>query len=113
MTDVVGDAPRWAALPWGRLILAGQLLVFALPAVITWTSALDGSMYLPLLTLTATFLAGLTLLVVSRWRAVGVRAVGIRVVGATMLAAGLAMTLTVALFVAYAALHPGWGLLEG
>ena len=91
--------------PWGRATIAVQLALFALPATIAWRSSLDRTVYVPVFTLAATFLLGLAMLPVRRWRRTGGR-----VLAATLFAAALEYSLTLVLVLAYSSLNPTWDL---
>ncbi|MXG91208.1 hypothetical protein [Nocardioides flavescens] len=81
------------------------MTLFAVPAVVAWTSSLDASAALPLVALPATLMCGLGMLARSRQRPAG-----LRIVGATLAAAALEAGAALALIAAYAAQHPEWDL---
>ncbi|GAA4376717.1 hypothetical protein [Nocardioides caricicola] len=108
MTEAVAttDGPlRPLDGPWGRATLVFQLALFMLPAITAWTSTANATIFLPLVALPTVLVAGLVMLALPAWRAVG-----IRVCLATLLAALLEVGLSLALIAAYSSQNPGWDL---
>jgi hypothetical protein len=91
--------------PWGRAAFAFQLALFMIPAITAWTSTANATIFLPLLALPTVLIAGLVMLALPAWRAVG-----IRISAATLLAGVVEVTLFFAILVAYSAKNPGWDL---
>lgn len=96
------EIARW---PWGRLVLAGNLAAFSIPALRAWRHSLDDSAHVPLVALAASAAIGLCMLLPS-----GMRWAAARVLGATAWAASLELVLTVVLVIAYSQANPGWDL---
>jgi hypothetical protein len=90
---------------WGSATLLFQLSLFAIPAATAWTSTLSSTVWLPLIALPVTFVAGLVMLAFRGWRRVGAH-----VAVASVLAAALEVGLAFMLILAYSEQHPGWDL---
>ena len=91
--------------PWGRAVLISQIVLFAVPASIAWSSTLNATVYLPLVALPTTFVVGVVMLAFREWRRVGAR-----VIGATLLALVLEVVIALTLIAAYSSQNPGWDL---
>ena len=91
--------------PWARATIAFQLVIFAIPAIVAWGDTLDSTYYLPVVSLAATFGAGVLMLAFNGWQQVG-----LRIAGASIGAAALEVVLTFLLVVAYSGRNPGWDL---
>ena len=90
---------------WGSATLLFQLWLFAFPAATAWTSTLNSTVWLPLIALPVTFVAGLAMLAFRGWRRVGAH-----IAVASVLAAALEVGLAFMLIVAYSQQNPGWDL---
>ena len=101
------SVPHWQPLQghWGRATLLLQLSLFAVPAATAWASTLNSTMWLPLIALPATFVAGLVMLTFRGWRRVGAH-----IAVASVVAAALEVGLAFMLIVAYSEQTPGWDL---
>jgi hypothetical protein len=107
MSQVSGAEDRLRPVDgaWGRATLLFNLGLFAVPAMVAWSSTLTASAVLPMVGLGASLVGGLLMLLLPGWRRVGAR-----VAAAAVLAAGLEVVLTLLLILAYSQANPGWDL---
>ena len=101
------QADRWEPLEghWGSATLLFQLSLFAIPTATAWASTLNSTVWLPLIALPVTFVAGLVMLAFPGWKRVGAH-----IAVASVLAAALEVGLAFLLIVAYSETSPGWDL---
>jgi|SRR5690349_4492514 len=105
VADTMAPERPLADGPWGRVTLVLQLVLFAVPASIAWSSTINTTAYLPLVALPTTFIAGVVMLALRGWRRTGAR-----VIAATCVAFVLEVGMILMLIVSYSSQHPGWDL---
>jgi len=99
------NAVRPAGGHWGRATLLFHLALFAVAVVAAWEWNVNSTLWLPLIALPTTCLAGLVMLFSGGWRRVGAH-----VTLASVLAAATEVALVVAFVLVYAQQNPGWDL---